>query len=67
MHYGKVRLLLQNYMKSLVKVTKKYSISNLTGKFISVHQKMIHRPHYEIKKVGEVHQFDLLFMPGDIV
>ena len=29
--------------------------------------KMIHRPHYEINKVGEMHQFDLLFMPGDIV
>ena len=23
--------------------------------------------HYEINKVGEMHQFDLLFMPGDIV
>ena len=33
----------------------------------SSHPKKINQPHYEVTKLSEQHQFDLLYMPGNTI
>ena len=58
MHYRKARPLLKNYMNLLRKVIKNTQMVRKQSywKINKGPPKMIHIPHYEINKVGEMHQ-----------